>query len=333
MKTIAELQAIFETQLKPSLESIEIQRIGIRKKIHKTVLTFLIIPFHFLLVYLSIVFEFPDALILFVSFPLFLSAPTLVVLTCVFAYKSWKPYNGYKKAYKETVVAAVVKSINPTWKYSFDQFISKKQYHASKLFKSRLDRYNGDDLVTGTIEKTDFRMSELHTMYKTQSTDSKGNKKTTWHTIFKGLFAHIDFNKAIKGETQVLTDTAEKMFGSFGKKLQSIGSGGKLVKLENIEFEKEFVVYGSDQNEARYILTPAMMEAMLTIKKAYDREVQFSFIGTRVYIAMNFKKDLFEPKLSRPVDFEDVKQMNEQFNLISIIIHEMNLNTRIWTKE
>ncbi len=59
----------------------------------------------------------------------------------------------------------------------------------------------------------------------------------------------------------MLPDFAEKLLGKFGQKFQKSFTHGKLVKLENPEFEKEFVVYSSGQQEARYILTPVMMEA------------------------------------------------------------------------
>ena len=49
-----------------------------------------------------------------------------------------------------------------------------------------------------------------------------------------------------------------------GQKLQSFTtafSKRQLIKLEDPEFEKLFAVYGDDQIEARYILTPALMQA------------------------------------------------------------------------
>ena len=69
-----------------------------------------------------------------------------------------------------------------------------------------------------------------------------------------------DFNKNFNGHTVVLPDTAEKILGKFGQSLQSMSSRGELVKLEDPEFEKEFCVYGDDQVEARYILSPALMK-------------------------------------------------------------------------
>lgn len=61
--------------------------------------------------------------------------------------------------------------------------------------------------------------------------------------------------------------------------------------------------------------------------------MHFSFIGERVHCAVSFSKGLFEPRVSKSgVKFSDVEEMYCLFSLIEIIIHEMNLNTRIWTK-
>ena len=54
-------------------------------------------------------------------------------------------------------------------------------------------------------------------------------------------------------------DVAEKLLGNFlGNLVQKYNfpQSGKLVKLENVKFEKEFAVYGTDQIESRFVLTP-----------------------------------------------------------------------------
>ncbi len=240
----------------------------------------------------------------------------------------------YRHEYKQRVVKAILHLINPKWSYRPNGHVSETDYRRSGLFTTSYDRYKGDDLVSGTIEKTDFQISELHTEYKTETTDSKGNSHTEWHTIFKGLFAHVEFNKKIEGKTIVLPDTTENLFGIFGDTLQSLSGRGKLIKLENVEFESMFVVYGSSQIESRYILTPTMMEAMLHIRKTYNGYVYFSFIGSQVYVALYNKKDMFEPRIfGSGVRFEDVLLMSEQFRTIQTIVRELNLNTRIWTKQ
>lgn len=240
----------------------------------------------------------------------------------------------YRKRFKSDVVAEIIGLYNPEWQYLYDSCITQDQYQLSRIFPQHFDRYSGDDLVVGEIDKTDFQYSELHTQYKQETHGSKGERDESWVTIFKGLFMHADFNKKFSGTTFVLPDTAERLFGSFGQKLQKLSSRGELVKLEDPVFEKRFVVYSSNQVEARYILTPAIMENMVRLADHVGGKVYFSFVGSRVYFARSFSKDLFEPNVFRSgVNFSDAKQMFELLGMITELIQELNLNTRIWTKE
>ncbi|MCK3684286.1 DUF3137 domain-containing protein [Maribellus sp. YY47] len=320
MMSSVNLKEIYRSKLSPALLSLESQRKDVVKRILLSVAILLLGIVAFVVGQQSEYGFIPGVLIVigaFVSFG--------------FAFSK---YNSYKQAFKNKVVRKVIESIDPDWNYHPEACISENEYVESGLFQRHWDRYNGDDLISGVIDKTDFRLSELHTQYKTVSVDSKGRRSEHWHTIFKGLFAHADFNKEIRGETFVLPDIAERMFGKWGQKLQKFSPRGELVKLENIEFEKYFVVYSHDQNEARYILTPKIMEAIVHIRQQFDTEIYLSFVGTRVYVAMSFSQDLFEPRLFRSgVRYSDIEQMYYQFNTISVIVNEMNLNTRIWTKE
>lgn len=320
-----ELQSLYEHDLKPKLTAID----DLRKSVIKRRLwgiVFLIIPI------LSFI---PVSALLEGSFeglPFILLVPFGIV-AIVFFVRAFNQKKKYVERFKNEVVREIVRAINPEWTYAPAQCITPTEYSQSQLFQHPYDRYRGDDLIQGAIEKTDFRCSELHTEYKTVTHDKDGKQQETWHTIFKGLFFHADFNKNIQGKTFVEPDTAERLFGKFGQKLQA-STKGRLVKLENPEFEKLFAVFSTDQIEARYILTPAIMEAMVRIHKQYKRKMYLSFTGTRVYVAMSFNKNLFEPKImGKGVNFSDIEFMFNLFGLNETIVHELNLNTRIWTKE
>jgi hypothetical protein len=189
--------------------------------------------------------------------------------------------------------------------------------------------------VSGTMGKTAMRFSEVHAEYKTESRDSKGHRKTHWHTIFKGLFFIADFNKEFRGRTVVLPDTAERLLGRFGKMLQKMNvSRDDLVKLESPEFEKEFAVYGTDQVEARYILSTSLMERILNFKRKTRVPVSVAFVHSNVYVALQTRKNMFEPRIFRTlVNFDIVAGYLEDLRLAVGIVEELNLNTRIWTKE
>ncbi len=321
----SQLENLYNTQLKSKLHGLE----GLRKKVKKGQIfgiSLLILTF-ILFGRVSIALENHSE-----ALP-FLAVSPVAILGVIVLVRTYKKRMSYREKFKNEVVREIVKVIDPDWNYEPNQYISSSEYRSSDLFRQSVDRYRGDDLISGKIDKTDFRCSEVHSEYKTVTTDKDGRRKETWHTIFKGLFFHADFNKEIKGKTYIEPDTAERLFGKFGQNLQT-SSKGKLVKLENPEFEKIFAVYGTDQTEARYILTPTIMEALVNIYKMYKRRMHISFIGSRVYVAMSFTKNLFEPKIfSSGVNFKEIEFMYNLFMVNQTIVQELNLNTRIWTKD
>ncbi len=319
-----ELKALYESQLKGQLVTLE----AVRKSILYKFLFAILLLAALAAVNFWVISLNPHVAVIVLTVLISLA------LLIYFIYKTSQQKKRYRESFKAGVVAEVVKLISPDWQYNCDSRISEESYWQSGLFPHRYDRYHGDDFVSGRIDKTDFQFSELHTEYKQVTYGSKGQRHEQWITIFQGLFMHADFNKYFSGTTFVLPDTAERLLGAFGQSLQKLSSRGELVKLENTEFEKLFVVYSSDQVEARYILTPAIMESMVHLHQRFDGDIYFSFVGTRVYFAKGFSTALFEPNIFRSgVNFADVKEMFDLFGMISVLIQELNLNTRIWTKE
>ena len=203
----------------------------------------------------------------------------------------------------------------------------------SQIFLTHPDRYKCEDYVSGKIGETFIEFSEVHSEYKTETTDSKGNHHTEWHNIFMGLFFVAEFNKNFSGTTVVLPDLAEKTFGFLGKIFQSwnLTRKGQLIKLEDPEFEKLFVVYGDDQITARYILTPGLMQRLVEFRNRFNNTVYLSFKDSKVYVAVSINRNLFEPRIFRSnEDFALIKDYFDNLDLAGRIIEELNLNTRIW---
>jgi len=161
----------------------------------------------------------------------------------IFTLSYYKFYKKFVKNFKTNIIQKIVKFIDNGLLYNQTAGISSGTFMQSNIFLKSPDRYKTEDRVAGIIEKTSIEFAEIHSEYKTVTTDSKGNTKTQWHTIFKGLFFIADFNKDFKTQTVVLPDTLEKMFGFIGKTLQSWNMGrDKLINLEDPEFEKYFAV-------------------------------------------------------------------------------------------
>ena len=244
-------------------------------------------------------------------------------------------YAEFKSEFKQEIIFRLIRFIDPGLSYSKDSYLPYPLFLESNIFLTQVDRYGGDDYVTGKIGETKLEFSEVHAEHKTETTDSKGNRQTQWTTIFKGLFIVADFNKNFTGRTVVLPDIAEGMLGFLGSMIQKLNfARGQLIKLEDPEFEKLFAVYGDDQVTARYLLTPGLMQRMTEYKLRTGRNVHFSFADSKLFIAVSYTKNLFEPRLfGSLVDFNLIKEYYSDLELAAGVVEEFDLNTRIWTKE
>ena len=323
MKTIDELRSFFQSELMGQLEDLEIQRKVI---VRRTTLSAVIAVGVLIVSFFIIMAANPEALPLM----FFLAVLAGAAITGIVHFSS----RGYVNDFKSRVIRAIVKWLDPSLSYDAQGYIPQDIYLDSEIFQRHPDRYRGDDLVRGRTGQTDVEFCELHSEYKTEHRDSKGRRRTSWHTIFKGLFFSGDFNKHFSGRTIVLPDTTEKLFGKLAQTFQSWNfSREDLIKLEDPEFEKEFVVYGSDQVEARYILSTSLMKRIVAFKRKSGRAVHLSFVRSRVFVAVSYRRTLFEPRLFKTLlDFEPIREYVEDLQLALGIVEDLNLNTRIWSK-
>lgn len=238
----------------------------------------------------------------------------------------------FQNMFKVGVLTRLAREVAPGMTYNPAMGISEAVFRESGLFSTGPDRYSSEDLFHGMVGETKIMFSEVHAEEKQTSTDSKGRTTTNWVTIFKGVFFLADFHKEFRSPVLVMPDVAERYLGWFGKKLQKLG--GNLQKLENPEFEKVFVVRGVDPVESRYLLTPAMQERLLDLRTRLGGGLRIVFRDSHVWLAIPNKEDWFEADLFRPVgDRSQVSQLVGQLTCFLQIVEDLDLNTRIWTKQ
>jgi len=262
--------------------------------------------------------------------------PLMIGVTIAFVVLASITYRfmtqGYAKDFKTKIITPLIGAIDSNLLYNPDFMISQHLFERSQLFNHKIDRYSGNDYVKGSIDGVPLEFSDVHAEYQTK--DSKG--RTQWHTLFRGLFLVAEFNKYFKSKTVVLPDQAEKNFGTLiGGWLQSINfSRDDLIRLDDPEFEKAFVVYGNDPIEARYILSHSMMKRILDFQKKITHPLFVSFVHNHIHIGIGTKKDLFEPAVF--TSLLDFKQAMEYINTLRYtigLVEELKLNEKLWSKE
>lgn len=248
---------------------------------------------------------------------------------------SFNNYSDYQNTFKRKIVTRIIEFIDSSFIYDFNNHIHETEFRRSGIFNTRIDKYTGDDLVKGKLDQTEFMFSELDVRKVDTYRDSKGRRHKRETTIFKGLFFKADFNKNFSGRTIILPDNSEKIFGRLANTFQSLFSTkGELVKLEDPEFEKEFAVFSDSQQEARYILSPALVRKIMDFRTKTGLKTAISFVNSSIYVAIHRNEPFFEPPIFRKIDvFNTASGCYHDIMLGLDIIKEFDLNTRIWTKE
>jgi MFS family permease len=247
-------------------------------------------------------------------------------------------FGKYEKKYnlelKSAILPGILRFIKSDIQYSPTAFIRQSDFVDSQMFPNKeIYSYKGSDFATGSYGEGLFAFSQLN-IREISRTRSHGKSETKISDLFTGLFYIADFNKPFSGRTVIYPDFARMALGAqFGEMLnKSIGtSNAQLVQLEDVEFEKLFAVYSTDQIEARYILTPSMIERIKTIHSKLDKEIYFSFANKRVYIAIEGETEFLVPMVFRDLTkFESLEPIYFGIESLIEIANDLQLNTRIW---
>jgi hypothetical protein len=232
----------------------------------------------------------------------------------------------YRSAFKMSLIDKFVKFLDNNLQYDLFGFVSGGAYSMANLFRQQAERYSGSDLVKGRLGDISVEFSRVHSEYY-----SKSGKNRHWVTIFKGLFFAADCNKNFSGQTIVLPDTAESLLGKLGQKLQSLMAPiGQLVKFDDTEFEKYFVVYSENEAQARYTLSPALMSKVIEFrKKNRSAWLRLSFTGSQVFVALSHEQNFCDPSLFGPIiNFAKVEQLLEYISFAIGVVEEVNRDNR-----
>ncbi|DAB28133.1 MAG: Galanin [Sulfurimonas sp. RIFOXYD12_FULL_33_39] len=312
MKSVSELTDFYYKNLFPTLQKLEKEREQLKHRIILVAVLFTTVTLFIALV-LKNYYEF----ILFA----YIAIGTIIYKILV---------HDYTHKFKTSIIKPLIHVIDNTLEYSLDLHVSESLFEHSKLF-SKPDKLSGNDYVKGSIDGVNIEFSDIHAQKREKN--SKG--QDSWSTIFKGLFIAAEFNKHFYGQTVILPDTAQNTFGDIiGHWLQSNnGIRDELVKMDDVEFEKEFVVYSTDQIEARYILSHSLMKRVLLFKQKSKHPIHVSFVGTHIYMAIEYEKDLFEPSVFRSLlEYKIAMEYVQTLHLAIGIVEELKLNQKLWSK-
>jgi len=256
---------------------------------------------------------FITCLIAFASglFPLLI----IVLIVGIIAYLIWwgNVKNKYIVAIKENLIQKLIKSIDESFGYQPNAMIPKDVFKESNLIKT-FNQYSGEDYFFGRIDDIPIEFSQL-------LVKQKHDKSTV--TLFNGTFFVAEFKQHFQGRAAVVPDTMEKTFGAFGRVFQKITIfRDNLIKINDTEFEKQFAIYSTNEQEANKLLQGNLNNYLLQLKAENPSGVFFAYNKQKFYLGLYSKKDIFKVDINNQIDANILREYYDEIvNSLNIVIN------------
>lgn len=208
-------------------------------------------------------------------------AIVFIVLALVGGYQLEKNSGRLKKILSDNVISSVLKEAlgdaveyNPWGKINPGSMVFPFSYNCA----------DGSDHIKAVYHGVNVELGDIELIDESEVTDEEGRTERTRNTQFKGQWLTCDFGKELAGEVYISERTK--------KTRRSLKSN---VTMDNEQFDKRFCVRADDPQEAYYILTPHMMEYIISIADKSGGTVYMSFLRDgKLHVAVQTGRDFFE---------------------------------------
>jgi len=216
----------------------------------------------------------------------------LVIFVCciLFIPKAERNTKEINKIYKETFLTGVFQEFFEEAYYRWDKGFDKETVLDADLFGRAFNdssEFYSEDYLSGKYNGVSFQHADVSWI----STNGKYGNDRTVH--FAGRMFIFDYSFKEVSSVKVIPKLNKDL--SVTTKIYTDDIRMDLVKLESVEFNKIFLIGAKNPEEAFYVLTPQMMECILTLWKNYggfrQMEVNQSSIPTLRGIFFHFKRD------------------------------------------
>lgn len=215
--------------------------------------------------------------------------------------------NSFISEIKKSVMPKVCSCFNNlTW--DNDGLLDTSFIRDANLF-NYYNRESIDDVFIGKYNGINFQIAEIDLKHHRRS-----GKNSSTVTIFDGILLRISMDKKFNGQTVVRPDSFFHC---------STAHNLKHTELEDVDFEKKFDVFTTDEIEARYLITPTFMEKLKVIGNAFQAQKTYcAFNNLEILIAFSNSKNFFEVcSIHKPLNDRDhfLKMLNEVIEIYKLI--------------
>ena len=232
---------------------------------------------------------------------------------------SFSLLKGFSNEFKEKIITQIIKEISPNLSYDKAKFIEFGEFDRPRIYNTRIDIYQGNDLIWGNIDGVELKFSDIYLA----RIDTKNQERSiqVQTPLFYGIAFIADFSKFFTAKVVVLDKK-----GSF------TSTNLQKTKMDNSEFNDTFATFCDDEIAARYILSPSLMEKMLYLRKFFGAKCDFCFVENKIYIYINLGKDSFDAdyKIQLIGENSAPQRYHDEIMQFVGIVENLKLNSKVF---
>ena len=201
------------------------------------------------------------------------------------------------------------------YNYSAKQKLKKHYLYESGFMNVKsLGTYDIDDLLeisftANNSKETELKFSLCDVIASVRENDGRAKK------VFDGVFGFVEF--------------PEKF--NFKVSINSHITGVEKLKLEDVNFNKEFDIRTDNPVETFYIITPKIMQDLQKFQEKTAKKLKFSIVDKYLYIGLE-KANFFEFDMNT-LTIEQFERIYDEINLIITLVNEIRNNRTLTVKK
>ena len=218
--------------------------------------------------------------------------------------------NALRSEYKDVFLPGILSENFDDAKYEYWVGLTEMEVRETSLYKLG-NRFESEDLLRGTYKNVTFKQSDVHIWQHEESEDKK-NQQDIYY--FGGRIIMFDTQWEYNSSVRVIS---KKRNASKVDKRLGFDEEHR-VETESMAFNECFKVYARTGHDAFYILTPDVMEQIISIYNQYCknadgsyRDMSFHFRDNKFYFAIETGNQAFEPG-KFPICYPDEKKKLEK---------------------
>ncbi|MBC9914234.1 DUF3137 domain-containing protein [Chitinophaga varians] len=340
MKTLAEFNTFVDQQLDAQLQQLEKQRKAGQAWVRRMrILGVVPVIIFFVFLMWVVIPRQENSGANSLSVFLILGAGIVITLGLSFALrrymakqKGMQEMVDYKQDFKNKVIQPIIRFIDPAFTYQPLNHASYEEFTESGLFARKAYNITGNDQVFGKTGDLTFQWCDLKvTHMPTVTLRGLGADVVFEGTYFMAQFPRyfntpvyivprVTMMESLTSATQTDTDYIETW------------NLGKKVTAADAAFNKVFMAYAKDADEAQQLLTVSLLEKITRLQERSQAPLFLSFYNNRIYIGISHGEDYFEAGLQDSLtDRRLLTNFYMDFAGLLEIVDDLRQNGSIWT--